>query len=44
LVRVAIDAQGVPAFSARVPGDLALSQGQSVWVTLRGPGRVWTDR
>ena len=44
LVRVAIDAPGAPAFSARVPGDLALSQGQSVWVTLRGPGRAWTDR
>jgi iron(III) transport system ATP-binding protein len=44
LVRVAIDFPGGPAFSARVPGDLALSQGQSVWVTLRGVGRVWTDR
>jgi iron(III) transport system ATP-binding protein len=44
LVRVAVDAPGTPAFSARVPGDLALSQGQPVWITLRGPGRVWTDR
>lgn len=44
LVRITIEAPGAPAFSARVPGDLALAQGQSVWVTLRGPGRVWTDR
>ena len=44
LVRIALDAPGASAFSARVPGDLALSQGQSVWVTVRGPGRVWTDR
>ena len=44
LVRVAIGAPGAPTFSARVPGDLALSQGQPVWVTLRGPGRAWTDR
>jgi len=44
LVRVAIDAPGVPAFSARVPGDLALSHGQTVWVSLRGPGRVWSSR
>jgi iron(III) transport system ATP-binding protein len=44
LVRVAIDAPGTQAFSARVPGDLALSPGQPVWLTLRGPGRVWTDR
>jgi hypothetical protein len=41
---VAIASPGAPVFSARVPGDLALSQGQAVWVTLRGPGRVWTDR
>jgi iron(III) transport system ATP-binding protein len=44
LVRVAIDAPDAPAFSARVPGDLALTPGQMVWVTLRGPGRVWSDR
>ncbi len=44
LVRVVVAAPGAPAFSARVPGDLALSQGQTVWVTLRGPGRAWTDR
>ena len=44
LVRVAIGAPGAPIFSARVPGDLALSQGQPVWVTLRGLGRAWTDR
>ena len=44
LVRVAIASPGAPVFSARVPGDLALTQGQAVWVTLRGPGRVWTDR
>ena len=44
LVRVAIDSPGAPTFSARVAGDLALSQGQPVWVTLRGPGRVWSDR
>jgi iron(III) transport system ATP-binding protein len=44
LVRVALASSGAPVFSARVPGDLALSQGQAVWVTLRGPGRVWTDR
>jgi iron(III) transport system ATP-binding protein len=44
LVRIALDAPGDAAFSARVPGDLALSRGQSVWVTARGPGRVWTDR
>jgi iron(III) transport system ATP-binding protein len=44
LVRVAIASPGAPVFSARVPGDLALTQGQAVWVTLRGPGRVWTHR
>jgi iron(III) transport system ATP-binding protein len=44
LVRVAITGPGVPVFSARVPGDLALSQGQSVWVTVSGLGRAWTDR
>ena len=44
LVRVAIDSPGAPTFSARVAGDLALSQGQPVWVTLRGPGHVWSDR
>jgi iron(III) transport system ATP-binding protein len=44
LVRVVMDAPGAPAFSARVPGDLVLTQGQTVWVTLRGPGRVWSDR
>jgi iron(III) transport system ATP-binding protein len=44
LVRIGVDAPGYPAFSARIPGDVALSQGQSIWVTLRGPGRVWTDQ
>ena len=43
LVRIAVAAPGHPTFSARVPGDLALSLEQSVWVTLRGSGRVWTD-
>ena len=41
LVRIAVESPGTPGFLARVPGDLALSQGQSVWVTLRGHGRVW---
>jgi iron(III) transport system ATP-binding protein len=44
LVRVAIAGPDAPVFSARVPGDLALSQGQSVWVTVSGLGRAWTDR
>lgn len=44
LVRIGVDAPGHPAFSARIPGDVALSEGQPIWVTLRGPGRVWTDR
>lgn len=44
LVRVAPDVPGAPAFSARVPGDLVLSLGQPVWVTLRGPGRAWIDQ
>ena len=44
LVRIGVDSPGNPAFSARIPGDVVLSQGQSIWVTLRGPGRVWIDR
>jgi iron(III) transport system ATP-binding protein len=27
---------------ARVPGDLAVSSGQSVWVEVRGAGRAWS--
>jgi iron(III) transport system ATP-binding protein len=28
---------------ARAPGDLAVAPGQSVWIQVIGPGRVWTD-
>jgi iron(III) transport system ATP-binding protein len=44
LVRITVDTLGRETFSARVPGDLALSEGQPIWVSVQGSGRVWFDR
>lgn len=43
LVRITIDAPDHPAFLARVPGDHLPFPGQSVWVSVHGDGRVWSN-
>ncbi len=42
LVDLVVDDSDRQPLLARVPGDLVLSAGQSVWVEARGPGRVWS--
>ena len=44
LAHIRLDHHAHETLLARVPGDLALTSGQEVWVEVLGPGRAWAER
>jgi iron(III) transport system ATP-binding protein len=43
MVRLQVDGLAGPPLLARIPGDIQLEPGQSVWVTVSGPASAWPD-
>jgi iron(III) transport system ATP-binding protein len=41
LAHLRVDGDGTPVLLARIPGELTLEPGQSVWIAVTGPGRAW---
>ena len=43
LASVQLANDGTHALVARVPGELDLSPGDTVWIEVKGAGRVWSS-
>ncbi|HTU97131.1 MAG TPA: ABC transporter ATP-binding protein [Solirubrobacteraceae bacterium] len=41
LARLRVRGDGTPVLLARIPGELSLEPGQSVWIAVTGAGRAW---
>src|ERR1700744_333853 len=41
LARLRLTGDGTPVLLARIPGELTLEPGQSVWIAVTGAGRAW---